>query len=63
MNAFAWLSADMLGIDLDYLCHHLTNDKRVRPFIQRRRKFNKEKCLVICEEMQKLLTASHIREV
>jgi len=31
--------------------------------MRRRRKFNEEKCLVIREKTQKLLTASHIREI
>jgi len=38
-------------------------DPNVRPVIQRRRKFNKERRLVIRQETQKLLSASHIREI
>jgi len=30
---------------------------------QRRRKFNEERCLVVKEETQKLLSAGHIREI
>jgi len=35
----------------------------VRPVRQRRRKFNEERCLVVKEETQKLLSAGHIREI
>jgi len=31
MNAFAWSSADMLGIDLDFLSHCLTMDEKPNP--------------------------------
>ena len=63
MNTFAWSSADMSRIDLDFLCHRLTMDKKVRPVVQRRRKFNVERRLVIREKMQKLWKAGHIREI
>ena len=63
MDAFALSSADMPGIDPDFLCQRLTMDDRVRPVVQRRRKFNEEKRLIIRAEMQKLLSADHIREI
>ena len=63
IGAFAWTAADMPGIDPDFLCHHLTMDAKVRPVRQRRRKFNEERCLVVKEETQKLLSAGHIREI
>jgi len=63
LNAFAWTFANMPGIDLDFLSHRLTMDEKVRPVIQRRRKFNEERCLIIIEETQKLLRAGHIREI
>jgi len=63
LDAFAWTAADMPGIDPDFLCHRLTMDAKVRPVRQRRRKFNKERCLVVKEETQKLLSAGHIREI
>jgi len=58
-----WSASDMPGIDPDFLCHHLTMDPQVRPFHQRRRKFNEERRKVIKEEAQKLLSVSHIREI
>jgi len=33
MNAFAWSSVDMPGINLDFLCHQLTMDERVKPMV------------------------------
>ena len=63
LDAFAWTAADMPGIDPDFLCHHLTMDAKVRHVGQRRRKFNGERCLVVKEETQKLLSAGHIREI
>jgi len=63
LNAFAWYASDMPDIDTDFLCHRLTMDLKVRPMIQRRRKFNDERRLVIKEETQKLLSVGHIREI
>ena len=61
LDAFVW-STDMPGIDPDFLCHKLTMDSRVRLVVQRKRKFNEERCLIIKMETQKLLNADHIRE-
>jgi len=63
LDAFAWTAADMPGIDPDFLCHRLTMDAKVRPVRQKRRKFNEERCLVVKEETQKLLSVGHIREI
>jgi len=63
LDAFAWTASDMPGIDPDVLCHHLTMDAKVRPVRQRRRKFNEERCLVVKEETQKLLSVRHIKEI
>jgi len=38
-------------------------DERVKPVVQRRRKFNEDKRLVTREETQKLLVVGHIREI
>ena len=38
-------------------------DEKVKPVVQRRRKFNKDNRLVIQEETQKLLSVDHIREI
>ena len=63
LDAFAWSASDMPGIDLEFLCHHLTMDAKVRPVRQRRRKFNEERRLVVKEETKKLLSVGHIREI
>jgi len=63
MDAFAWSSVDMPRINLDFLCHRLTMDEKVRPVVQRMRKFNEERRLIIREETQKLLNAGHIRDI
>jgi len=51
MNAFARSSLNMPGIDPNFLYHRLTMDKKVRPVVQKRRKFNEERHLIIREEM------------
>ena len=38
-------------------------DEKVKPVVQRQKKFNEEKCLVIREETQKLFVVGHIREI
>jgi len=53
----------MPGIDLDFLCHQLTMDEKVKPTVQRRRKFTEEKRLTIREETQKIFVVGHIREI
>jgi len=63
MSAFVWSSADMSGIDPNFLCHRLTMDTRVRPVVHRSRKFNEEKCLIIKAKTQKLSNVNHIREI
>ena len=63
LDAFAWSALDMPGIDPDFLCHRLTMDPKVRPDRHRRRKFNEERRQVIKEEMKKLLSVGHIREI
>jgi len=47
LDAFAWSTSDMPGIDPDFLCHRLTTDPKVRLVRQRRRKFNEERRQVI----------------
>jgi len=63
LDAFAWIALDMLGIDPDFLFHHLTMDPKVRPVRQRRRKFNEKRRLVVQKETKKLLSAGHMREI
>jgi len=50
--AFAWSASDMPGIDPDFLCHRLMMDPKVKPVLQRRRNFNKERRLVISKRLK-----------
>jgi len=50
MDAFAWFTSDMLGIDPDFLCHRLTMDPQVQPVRQRWRNYNEKRRLVIEQE-------------
>jgi len=52
LNAFAWSASDMPDIDPDFLCHRFTMDPKVKPVLQRQRKFNEERRLVIRQETQ-----------
>ncbi|XP_020225380.1 uncharacterized protein LOC109807270 [Cajanus cajan] len=63
VSAFAWSTGDMLGIDPDFLCHHLMVDPKAKPVTQKRRKFGEDKRKAIAEETRKLLSAGHIREI
>jgi len=63
LDAFAWSSSYMSGIDPNFLCHRLAMDPQVRPIRQRRRTFNEEKRQAIKDETQKLPAAGHIREI
>jgi len=63
LDVFAWTSTDMPGINPNLLGHRLTMDNRIRPVVQRRRKFNEERRLIIKTETQKLLSVGHIREI
>jgi len=63
LDAFAWFTSDMAGINPYFLCHLLTMDSQLRPVRQRRRKINEERRQVIKEETKKLLIADQIREI
>ncbi|XP_068502519.1 uncharacterized protein [Phaseolus vulgaris] len=63
LDAFAWSTSDMPGIDPDFLCHRLAMDPQVRPVRKRRRKFNEKRRQAIRDETQKLLEAGHIKEI
>lgn len=63
MDAFVWSAADMPEVDPDFLCHHSTMDERVKPIVQKQRKFNEEKRRTIKNETQKLMEVGHVREI
>ena len=55
LDAFAWSALDMLGIDLDILCHRLAMDPKVKPVFQRRRKSNEERKVNLREKQESKL--------
>ena len=60
---FAWLHADMTGIDPEIVVHRLQIDPSYPPVKQKRRKFAPERNLVINEEIQKLIEIGYVHEV
>ncbi|RDX74952.1 hypothetical protein CR513_45231, partial [Mucuna pruriens] len=54
---------DMLGIELDFICHRLLVVPGMRPVVQKKRKQGDEKCKAAREETHKLLTVGFVREV
>lgn len=62
-NIFAFLSADLVGVEPEIALHCLHVDPKVKPVKQKLRQFGREKDKVISEEVAKLLEAGHIREV
>jgi len=62
-DMFAWSPSDMPGIPREVAEHSLEIRPGSKPVKQRLRRFDKEKCKIIGEEIQKLLTAGFIKEV
>nr|KYP72087.1 hypothetical protein KK1_004668 [Cajanus cajan] len=62
-DLFAWSSADMPGIDAEFIYHRLEIHKEAKPVAQRKRKVDDERRETIIAETQKLLNAGFIREV
>ncbi|KAL0345312.1 UNVERIFIED_CONTAM: hypothetical protein Sradi_4362500 [Sesamum radiatum] len=62
-DIFAWTPQDLEGIDPGVITHHLNLDPTIRPIKQKKRHFGPEKDKIIQGEMNKLLTAGHIRKI
>nr|KYP51166.1 Retrovirus-related Pol polyprotein from transposon opus [Cajanus cajan] len=62
-DLFAWSSADMPGIDANFICHRLAIHKEAKPVAQRKRKVGGKRREAIGSETQKLLNAGFICEV
>ncbi|KAL0433793.1 UNVERIFIED_CONTAM: Pro-Pol polyprotein [Sesamum latifolium] len=62
-DIFAWTPQDLEGIDPGIITHHLNLDPTIRPIKQKKRYFGPEKDKIIQREVNKLLTAGHIREI
>ncbi|RDX94654.1 hypothetical protein CR513_22935, partial [Mucuna pruriens] len=62
-DVFAWSSADMPGIDLEFMCHRLSVSSGSWLVAQRRRKLGEEEQKAARKETSKLLTTGFIEEV
>ncbi|RDX95755.1 hypothetical protein CR513_21668, partial [Mucuna pruriens] len=62
-DTFAWTPANMLGIDMDFLCHNLSISPSICPASQKKRRLAGEKKRVVKDEIARLLQARFIREV
>ncbi|XP_015971085.1 uncharacterized protein LOC107494552 [Arachis duranensis] len=60
---FAWMPADMLGIDPQIMSHHLAIRTEVKPVAQRRRKMSQERAEEVARKTASLLEAGFIREL
>ncbi|KAL0402055.1 UNVERIFIED_CONTAM: Retrovirus-related Pol polyprotein from transposon opus [Sesamum latifolium] len=62
-DIFAWTPQDLEGMDPGVITHHLNLDPTIRPVKQKKRHFGPEKDKIIQGEVNKLLTAGHIRKI
>ena len=60
---FAWNAYETLGVDPDFICHHLNVNLAVLPKKQLPRRSSKEHSNVVKEEVNKLKQATTIKEV
>ena len=63
MNVFAWDAYKALGVDPDFICHHLNINPSVTPKKQPPQHSLKEHANVVKEEVMKLKKAGAIKEV
>ena len=62
-DGFVWTHEDMLGISPKVIQHKLNVDQERKPVQQRQRVFALERNQAITDEVNKLLSASFIREI
>nr|KYP71786.1 Transposon Ty3-G Gag-Pol polyprotein [Cajanus cajan] len=62
-DLFAWSSANMSGIDPNFICHRLAIHREARPISQKQRKIGGERREAVKAETQKLLNVGFIREI
>ncbi|KAL0404041.1 UNVERIFIED_CONTAM: hypothetical protein Sradi_2044900 [Sesamum radiatum] len=62
-DIFTWTPQYVEGIDPDVITHHLNVDPNIRPAEQKKRHFGPEKDKIIQGDVNKLLTAEHIRKI
>ena len=63
INVFAWDACDALGIDPDFICHHLNVNPFVTPKKQSPRRPSREHAKAIKEKVTKLKRAGVIKDV
>ncbi|CAA0812368.1 Unknown protein, partial [Striga hermonthica] len=61
-DVFAWKHEDMKGIDPGVASHKLNLDRTVRPIVQKRRKFGRDRQKALEEEVKKLIDNKFIKE-
>ena len=63
IDMFAWDACDALGIDPNFICHHLNVNPSITPKKQSPRRPSREHAEAIREEVTKLKHAGAIKEV
>ena len=63
IDVFAWNAYEALGVDPDFICHHLNVNPAVLPKKQPPRRSSKEHSDVVEEEVNKLKQAGSVKEV
>ena len=63
VDVFAWDACKVLGIDLDFICHHLNVNPSIAPRKQPPRRSFKDHYEVVKDEVTKLKQAGAIKEV
>lgn len=62
-DVFAWRAEDLVGIPAKKALHRLNVNPKTRPMKQKKRTFGPKRNKLIKEEVDKLLSAGHIRPV
>ena len=63
INVFAWNAYEALGVDLEFICHHLNVNPLIAPKKQPPWRTSKEHAKAMREEVTKLKQAGAIKEV
>lgn len=63
IDAFAWTTQEMPGIDHELICHHLNVDPQHKPVIQKKRRSTIQHTKAVVEEVNTLMEADAIREM
>ena len=63
IDVFAWDAYEALGVDPDFICHHLNVNPSIIPKKQPPRRPSKEHADAVREEVMKLKKAGAIKEV